>query len=120
MSQCRPDIIFVLAGQSNMAGRGDLGLAEPPDPDILMLSGEDGQVGPRPGHGMYCVGMRSSLRVALSLNHGANLSDAAIYTRARANTHTRKNNLNLRVSACIVDTCTGTMADCKGADARRR
>jgi hypothetical protein len=44
MSQCRPDIIFVLAGQSNMAGRGDIGLAEPPDPDILMLSGEDGQV----------------------------------------------------------------------------
>lgn len=40
----RPDLIFVLAGQSNMAGRGDLGLAEHPNANVLMLSGEDGQV----------------------------------------------------------------------------
>jgi hypothetical protein len=39
-----PHLIFVLAGQSNMAGRGQLSLAHPANPSVLALSGEDGQV----------------------------------------------------------------------------
>ncbi len=38
-----PHLIFVLAGQSNMAGRGALEQALPQNPRVLLLSGEDGQ-----------------------------------------------------------------------------
>ena len=44
MSHEHPHLIFVLAGQSNMAGRGALEQALPASPQVLMLSGEDGQV----------------------------------------------------------------------------
>jgi len=38
-----PDLIFILAGQSNMAGRGNLAMALPPSSQVLMLSGENGE-----------------------------------------------------------------------------
>jgi len=38
-----PHLIFVLAGQSNMAGRGALDQALPQNSRVLLLSGEDGQ-----------------------------------------------------------------------------
>ena len=44
MSHKQPHLIFVLAGQSNMAGRGALEQALSASPQVLMLSGEDGQV----------------------------------------------------------------------------
>ena len=51
----RPDLIFVLAGQSNMAGRGDLAQAEAPSAEFLMLTGEDGQVRSARGSGLFAV-----------------------------------------------------------------
>ena len=54
----RPHLIFVLAGQSNMAGRGALDQALPQNPRILLLSGEDGQ-------GQWQVSLSRSLSLSL-------------------------------------------------------
>jgi hypothetical protein len=58
-----PHLIFVLAGQSNMAGRGALDQALPQNPRVLLLSGEDGQ-------GQWQV----SLALSLSRSRAASLS----------------------------------------------
>jgi len=38
MGDSKPDVIFLLAGQSNMAGRGPVDEAVPQDPKILQLT----------------------------------------------------------------------------------
>jgi len=60
----RPDLIFVLAGQSNMAGRGDLAQAETASSEFLMLTGEDGQVRIRArGRGLLPLPDERTLRI---------------------------------------------------------
>ena len=67
-----PHLIFVLAGQSNMAGRGALDQALPQNPRILLLSGEDGQ-------GRWQVSLALSLSLSLSRSLAISLLSQTCY-----------------------------------------